>query len=166
MNSTPADALNTFYDGWEVYQNQLIAAIAPLTADQLALRPAPGFRTLEQMARHILAARARWMLWVMGEGGAEIAELTAWDTSDPADTNARTPDELVAGLHTTWSLIRLALARWTPAEMAENVTDTWEGQTITYSRQWIIWHLLEHDLSHGGEILLTLGIHGLAAPDL
>jgi len=30
----------------------------------------------------------------------------------------------------------------------------------------VIWHLIEHDLHHGGEIALTLGLHGLAAPDL
>jgi uncharacterized damage-inducible protein DinB len=166
MDSTPADTLSTFYDGWDAYQNRLIETIAPLTADQLALRPAPGLRTLEQMTRHILAARARWMHWMLGEGGEEIAALTAWDTWDPADTNTRTTDELVAGLHTTWSLIRSALIRWTPAEMAENVTGTWGDQTDTFSRQWVIWHLLEHDLRHGGEVALTLGIHGLTALDL
>ena len=40
MNSSPADTLSTFYDGWEAYQNRLIAAITPLTPDQLALRRA------------------------------------------------------------------------------------------------------------------------------
>ena len=30
----------------------------------------------------------------------------------------------------------------------------------------IIWHVLEYDLHHGGELSLSLGMHGLAAPDL
>ena len=34
------------------------------------------------------------------------------------------------------------------------------------SRQWVIWHVIEHDLHHGGEVSLMLGTHGLAAPDL
>jgi uncharacterized damage-inducible protein DinB len=34
------------------------------------------------------------------------------------------------------------------------------------TRQWIIWHLIEHDLHHGGELFYTLGAHGLRVPDL
>ncbi len=34
------------------------------------------------------------------------------------------------------------------------------------TRPWVIWHLIEHDLHHGGEVSLTLGTHGLAAPGL
>ena len=31
------------------------------------------------------------------------------------------------------------------------------------SRAWMVWHVLEHDLHHGGEISLTLGMHGIDA---
>ena len=41
-----------------------------------------------------------------------------------------------------------------------------DGERYADSRQWIIWHLIEHELHHGGELSLTLGVHGLAAPDL
>jgi uncharacterized damage-inducible protein DinB len=27
----------------------------------------------------------------------------------------------------------------------------------------VVWHVLEHDLHHGGEISLTLGMHGIDA---
>jgi uncharacterized damage-inducible protein DinB len=30
----------------------------------------------------------------------------------------------------------------------------------------VVWHLIEHDLHHGGELSLTLGMHGVAAPDI
>jgi hypothetical protein len=30
----------------------------------------------------------------------------------------------------------------------------------------VVWHLIEHDLHHGGEVSLILGMHGLGAPDL
>ena len=29
-----------------------------------------------------------------------------------------------------------------------------------------IWHIIEHDLHHGGELSFSLGMHGLTAPDL
>ncbi len=43
-----------------------------------------------------------------------------------------------------------------------NLTARW----YYVSRSWIIYHVLEHDLHHGGEVSLTLGIHGLAAIDI
>jgi hypothetical protein len=30
----------------------------------------------------------------------------------------------------------------------------------------VIWHLIEHDLHHGGELSFSLGMHNLAAPDI
>ena len=31
------------------------------------------------------------------------------------------------------------------------------------SRAAVVWHVLEHDLHHGGEISLIFGVHGLQA---
>jgi uncharacterized damage-inducible protein DinB len=38
--------------------------------------------------------------------------------------------------------------------------------TQTFTRQWVVWHLVEHDLHHGGEVSLILGSHGLTGLDL
>lgn len=46
-----------------------------------------------------------------------------------------------------------------------HVTDE-NGEEETFTRQWVIWHLLEHDLHHGGEISFVLGMHDLVAIDL
>jgi uncharacterized damage-inducible protein DinB len=58
--------------------------------------------------------------------------------------------------------MQASIARWTPADWEEKLDD--EGEIVT--RSWIIWHLIEHDLHHGGEASITLGMHGLTAPDL
>jgi uncharacterized damage-inducible protein DinB len=34
---------------------------------------------------------------------------------------------------------------------------------VDVSRAWVVWHVMEHDLHHGGELSLTLGLHGLSA---
>jgi hypothetical protein len=34
------------------------------------------------------------------------------------------------------------------------------------SRSWVIYHVLEHDLHHGGEVSLILGMNKLQAPDI
>jgi hypothetical protein len=41
-----------------------------------------------------------------------------------------------------------------------------DGEEETFTRQWVIWHLIEHDVHHGGEISFALGMHGLAAINL
>src|SRR5438105_1590813 len=32
-----------------------------------------------------------------------------------------------------------------------------------FTRAGVVWHVMEHDLHHGGELSLTLGMHGLPA---
>ena len=34
------------------------------------------------------------------------------------------------------------------------------------SRSWVIYHVMEHDLHHGGEVSLILGMNGLRTLDL
>ncbi len=148
--------LTTFYDrervraaGWKAYQDRLAAALAPLTAEQLALRAAPGLRSIGENAAHIIAVRAGWFTYTLGED-AEAAPT-------------RTADELVQGLDRTWRMMADCLARWSPADMQQTFPDDWNGKQVYLSRAWIVWHVLEHDLHHGGEVSLTLGMHGLQA---
>jgi uncharacterized damage-inducible protein DinB len=161
-DSAPAGlSLAPFYEGWENYNRLLVTAVAPLTPDQLTLRVASGQRTLAEIAAHIVSARASWFRARMGEGVANLEAYYTWDDEEnPPTLNAA---ELELGLETTWRMIEGCLERWTPADLGATFT-TSRGHQRT--RQWIIWHVIEHDLHHGGELSLTLGSHGLAAPDL
>ena len=57
--------------------------------------------------------------------------------------------------------MQVAIAGWTLADWQQ----TWPGEDQSepevITRQWVIWHLIEHDLHHGGEISPTLGVHGI-----
>ena len=159
QNST----LGTIYQNWMAYQALIVKAIAPLRDEQLALKAAPQVRSVGQIARHMIGARASWFYRLMGEGGEPIAALAAWNRLDAPEHNAL---ELVAGLQTTGNLIHDSLARWSSTDMEYVFKGVRNGEEYSISRQWVIWHLIEHDLHHGGELSLTLGVHGLAAPDL
>jgi uncharacterized damage-inducible protein DinB len=63
-------------------------------------------------------------------------------------------------------MIQGALARWVPSDLERTFQEEWRGEKYTFSLQWVLWHLIEHEVHHGGEISLTLGMHGLAAPDI
>jgi uncharacterized damage-inducible protein DinB len=157
------DTLAEIYAGWERYQTHLINAVASLTADQLALRAAPQLRTIGQLAAHIVGARARWFRNFLGEGGANLDALAKYGGPDQPTPAAA---ELVAGLQVTWSTMKEALERWNANDLTVSFTRTHHGETATLSRRWVVWHLIEHDLHHGGELLLTLGMHGLPTPDI
>ncbi len=42
----------------------------------------------------------------------------------------------------------------------------YKGKNYALTRQWITWHVIAHDLHHGGELTLMLGMQGIALPEL
>ena len=155
--------LDTIYENWKLYQDHLEEAIAPLTDEQLALRAAPHLRSIGENVAHIMGARIGWFTRLLGEGDDELKSMPRWDAPGQP---ARSAAELVAGLDRSWKLMADCLARWSSEDMQKTFVREREGKTYELSRNWVIWHLLEHDLHHGGEISLTLGMHGLQAPDI
>ncbi len=93
-------SLAPFYAGWDVYQQRLVAAIAPLTAEQLALRSSPQNWSVGMLVTHIVSARAWWFHTWMGESSADLAPLGLWDENE--EEPLRPTAELVAGLERTW----------------------------------------------------------------
>ncbi len=153
----------TFYKGWDGYQGLLTKAIAPLSAEQLTLRTAPHLRSIGEDSAHIIATRVGWFHGLMGEGDAEVAQMDDWDQPN---ATTRSAVELVTGLEATWQMIQRALNRWTPADLEYIFEGTRNGRAYRFSRQWVIWHVIEHDLHHGGEISFTLGMYNIAAIDI
>lgn len=151
--------LPAIYAGWHTYQEITIEALRPLNDVQLALRASPHLRSVDEIARHIIGARARWFYLLMGEGGDEFKAFGKWDRRGE---RTRSAQELVSGLERTWQGMQAAIASWSPEDWGK----TWPGEDDrepeVITRQWVIWHLIEHDLHHGGEISLTLGVHGIS----
>jgi uncharacterized damage-inducible protein DinB len=145
-------------EGWHTFQTRLSSALAPLTPEQLALRAAPQLHSIEELARHIIGERAGWFHYILGEGDDAFGAYHEWDRPDAP---TRTASGLVEGLATTWQAMQSALARFTPADLTETLTGL-----VAHQRGWVVWHVLEHDLHHGGEIGFSLGLHGLPALDL
>jgi len=151
--------VSAIFEGWHSYQQVLIEAIRPLNEEQLALYVSTKQRSINEIARHIIGARARWF-YGMDAGGDEFKSLGRWDRRG---AKARSAAELVSGLERTWQGIQAAINSWS----AQDWQQTWPGEDDSepeiITRQWIIWHLIEHDLHHGGEISLILGAHGIPA---
>ncbi|HEV2237413.1 MAG TPA: DinB family protein [Ktedonobacterales bacterium] len=161
-----APTLATVYLGWDRFQRDLVKAVAPLSEGQLALPAAPNHWPIGMLVQHILNDRLWWFNMWMGEGSPETAAYMHWDEEE-AGRSVHSAAELVAGLEATWGMIEAALNRWTVADLEQVIEQpaslTERERTIfgPSTRQWIIFHVLRHDMHHGGELAVGMGGHQL-----
>lgn len=156
----PHSTLAVIYENWRGYQEKLRACIAPLTREQLLLRPAAPMWPVGQIVQHIVSVRAGWFSGTLQDDDDAMRAYMEWGQRDSPERSAA---ELARGLADTWAFIDTRLQRWTPADCAQTFPDEWEGQIYEVSRSWVIYHVLEHDLHHGSEVSLILGMSGLPA---
>ena len=174
-----ARILEPLVKGWTGYQGLLLDAIRPLSAEQLASRTAPFQWTVWQLASHMAGSRAYWFHEILGEGDEQTGHMFEVESTTVPDLpleyaqweddedHPRTAGELTDAFERTWTLVEEPLRGWTADDLEVEFSRTRRtGETQTFSRAWVVWHLIEHDLHHGGEISQILGTNGLAAPDL
>jgi uncharacterized damage-inducible protein DinB len=179
MALAPAPSVvTTFYDGWANHQRLLVDAIHDLTPDQVGLRPVAEAWSIWQLAGHVAGSRSYWFQDILGEGDPLIRErfrVTSTTVPDlpledagweDDEDHPRSAPELVDALDTTWAMIDACLRRWTTEDLAAEFSRSRRSGRQTVTRAWVIWHLMEHDVHHGGEISLILGSNGLNGLEL
>lgn len=153
-----------FYEGWQLANEALIAAIAPLTAQQLALPIGHQEYRVWSLTAHTAGARVYWLCHTFGEPGAETVPFAqpngvGWE-DDPG--HPRTADELVYALRASGRIVANTFATWTPDSLSKEVTRKLaDGRIQLHTRQSVLMRIITHDAFHCGEIALTLGAHGL-----
>jgi uncharacterized damage-inducible protein DinB len=174
MSGTPV--LRPFYEGWADHQRLLLAAIADLSREQLALRTAPDEMAIWQMASHLAGSRAYWFHDILGEGDPTVRDMFHVATTtvpglpledagwEDDETHPRMAAEIVDAFHQTWGLIEECLGRWSADDLTVQLPQGSSGRLTT--RGWVIWHLMEHEAHHGGAISLVLGTNGLPSLDM
>lgn len=163
MENETRSTLDVIYENWRGYNERLKKCVAPLTNEQLALQPAARMWPLGQVVQHIISVRAGWFSGTLQDEDAAMTAYMEWGQVESPDREAA---ELVRALDETWNFLESRLRRWTPAECAMTFPDEWDGQVYDVSRNWVIYHVLEHDLHHGSEISLILGMNGLTPIDI
>lgn len=159
--------LITFYKGWATYQQSLVEMIKPLSSDQLTLPVGSHQWSVGMIIQHLLGNRVWWFQLWMDEGSPDLAPIMHWDPADVTTSPVLETDELVTALEATWGMIADALTRWTADDLPyvfSPPSALSEAEKVAFgklTRQWIIWHVLEHEIHHGGELSLALGGHGL-----
>lgn len=158
MQQHNPSTLDVIYENWQGYDSKLRNCVAQLTNEQLLLQPAAHMWPLGQIVQHIISVRAGWFSGTLQDNDERMNHYMSWGQRE---SPARSAAELVQGLDETWTFIEVRLQRWTPADCAQTFPDEWDDQVYQVSRSWVIYHVLEHDLHHGGELSLVLSMHGL-----
>ena len=140
---------------WRPVRSDLLQALDMLSDVLLLFVRAPGLWSLGRVGRHIAYALEGWFRHVV------TGELEAWP---------RCPDDDYASVQALKALLKEVHAR------TESCLETLGGPDLDravktprgeqLSLRWIIWHVLEHEIHHRGEIFLMLGLMGLEAPQI
>ena len=156
-----AFSLITLHKYWANYQQRLIVTITPLSSEQLAL-PVASHQTIGELLAHMIGARFWWFHRWMGE--QEPLDLVDWGD----EQDLREAASLVNAFEMTWQMISPAVSRWTAADLEHLVPPpaSVAAAESAHTREWIVWHVLEHEIHHGGELSLALGGYGLQGIDI
>ena len=142
------------YRHWDAAHSELVDALSRLTDEQLDFFPGEGFRTIGDVARHMIDAEAGWVdLVVLGK------EVT-W----PEYPKERLPtvESILAEMDRVHAATRELLEEHDVQWLSE--TTQYAGET--YILDWVFWHILDHEIHHRGEIFLMMGLIGVEVPDI
>jgi len=143
------------FDHWATVRAGLLEALALLSDEQLDFVPAERLWSLGKVARHIAEAEEGWFRYVV------LGELAAWPEFRDEDTP--TVAEVRSLLNRVHERTERYLETLAEEELAQAVHTPW-GTDL--SLRWIVWHVLEHEIHHRGEIFLMLGLMGMVAPEI
>lgn len=141
---------------WQEVRKGLFQALDRLADAHLDFVPREGLWSLGTTARHIANAEEGWFRYA---GTRELAEWPGAYTAEDYPTVASIKT-LLSDVHERTEAYLTTLG---VADLDQVLNMPW-GEEL--SLRWIIWHVLEHEIHHRGEIFLMLGLLGLEAPEV
>ena len=141
---------------WAEVRDGLIKALDQLTDEQLGFVPHERLWSLGRVARHIASAEEGWFRY------AVTSELTEWPAEYTVEEypTVQAVKTLLTDVHTRTDAY---LSTIDAADVDQIIDLPWDSQVPL---RWIIWHVLEHEIHHRGELFLMLGLLGIEAPDV
>ena len=146
--------VSEIFGHWEQIRSDLLTGLELFSDEQLAFRPASGYeRSVGDIARHIAGAEDYWFQHVVG--GKSYTRYRAEGYS--------TVEAIRAALTGVHQKTLTFLDSLTVADLEGKFTSRSGNQHSLY---WIIWHVIDHECHHRGELYLCLGMLGIQGPDI
>ena len=144
------------FSHWKNIREGLIETIYKFKEAELDYLPFDGSRAVGDMMLHIADAEDGWFRFVV------TRELDDWPTQYTL-ANFPTRDTILGALDEVHDRTERYLDSLSTADLEKIIETPW-GEQI--SLRWIIWHILEHEVHHRGELSLVLGLLGREGLDV
>lgn len=143
-----------FFDHWYKVRRDLFRAVDMLQDEHLSFRPAEAYpRTVGDILRHIIELEQGWIHFVIRRS------LPDWP--DPGADQFATVDAIRDEMKRVQSETQDYLAT-VPIEDFDRIVQVPEDGTPKLG--WILWHVLEQQIHHRGELYLCLSMLGMERP--
>jgi uncharacterized damage-inducible protein DinB len=162
-----SQSIRPAYAEWPLYNQRLRDAVAPMTAEQLAIQPASDRWPLWATVDHLACQRVFWLCDFAGEPGADTTPFTNAGFDCPGDDDLEhvlSAEALDHALESTFRIIQTCLDTWT-LEMLDEEIRPESDPTRVHRRGWVLQRVFAHDIWHAAEVNETLARHGLRQID-
>ncbi|MGD9092280.1 MAG: DinB family protein [Anaerolineales bacterium] len=142
--------LSQVFSHWAQVRADLLSTLDEFEDEELCYVPFKGSWSVGEIALHIANSEKGWFQYVLKQ------EMDEW------------PDEFSLEDYPSVTAIKALLTEvhaqtddyldTLEADAAKRVVETPWGTTITLS--WVVWHVIEHEIHHRGELSLMLGMLG------
>jgi uncharacterized damage-inducible protein DinB len=148
-------SLTQFFSHWKQIRAGLIATLDKFEDSELTYVPYESSWSVGQIALHIAGAEDGWFRYVVAR---ELDEFPGYRLEDyPTKEDIKT---LLAEVH---ARSEGYLASWSDAGASRVVDTPWNEKLPLL---WIVWHVVEHEIHHRGELSLILGLLGREGLDV
>lgn len=135
---------------WNEIRSDLGETIRKFGETDLVLEPFPGSWTVGQIMLHIADAEDGWMRYVV------TGELEEWPEPYKLENYPDIP-AILGLLKEVHQRTLTYLAGLSEEDLDLIITAPWGGK---FTLLWILWHMIEHEIHHRGELSLILGTLG------
>ena len=141
---------------WKRVRRELIQTIDQFDETELGYSPFESSRPVGEIMLHIASADEGWFQYVVK------GELSGWPEYELAKFNDL--ESIKKLLNQAHERTEDFLDGMETPDLERAVELPWSGKTTSLG--WIIWHVLEHEIHHRGELSLILGLLGREGLDV
>ena len=147
---------SALFSHWQQIHQDTLQTAARFTPDDLSFKPFEASWTAAQIMLHIADAEAGWFQYVVQR------QLTEWPSQYTLE-NYPTLADIQSALTEVHKHTQKYLAALEEGDIDRVILSPWGDK---FRLGWIIWHVLEHEIHHRGELSLILGILGREGLDV
>lgn len=145
--------LSDLFSHWETIRTEMIEGVGSLTQQQLDWIPPGGLNSIADLLRHISETE----LWWIGN-----VVLKKNNYRDLAASMAPDLKSIIRELEISHKYV-LDLVN---SKTIDNLDEAYKIPEVkeTFNLKWIIWHTIEHEMRHRGQIFMLMRLQGIAPP--